>query len=110
MLSSTGRCVFGSSRCNLSIASLTFPSVSPITHIEEKRNTLKWFSPEWASWSHCGKQANTRHHQQSDHDKHDSVAEWSKAVDSSSTIFGCEGSNPTVVISDVNLVRPFCFV
>ena len=29
----------------------------------------------------------------------DSLAEWSKAVDSSSTIFGCVGSNPTAVIS-----------
>ena len=28
----------------------------------------------------------------------DSLAEWSKAVDSSSTIFGCVGSNPTAVI------------
>ena len=29
----------------------------------------------------------------------DTLAEWSKAVDSSSTIFGCVGSNPTAVIS-----------
>jgi hypothetical protein len=28
---------------------------------------------------------------------HDNLAEWSKAVDSSSIIFGCVGSNPTVV-------------
>ena len=28
----------------------------------------------------------------------DTLAEWSKAVDSSSTIFGCVGSNPTGVI------------
>ena len=28
----------------------------------------------------------------------DSLAEWSKAVDSSSIIFGCVGSNPTAVI------------
>ena len=27
----------------------------------------------------------------------DSLAEWSKAVDSSSIIFGCVGSNPTAV-------------
>ena len=30
--------------------------------------------------------------------RQDTLAEWSKAVDSSSTIFGCVGSNPTGVI------------
>ena len=29
---------------------------------------------------------------------HGNLAEWSKAVDSSSTIFGCVGSDPTVVM------------
>ncbi len=32
----------------------------------------------------------------------DTLAEWSKAVDSSSTIFGCVGSNPTGVIISVD--------
>ena len=33
----------------------------------------------------------------------DSLAEWSKAVDSSSTIFGCVGSNTTAIICQKKL-------
>ena len=33
----------------------------------------------------------------------DTLAEWSKAVDSSSTIFGCVGSNPTGVIAVIHV-------
>ena len=40
---------------------------------------------------------------------HDSLAEWSKAVDSSSTIFGCVGSNPSAVIPCIAMATRWKF-
>ena len=40
----------------------------------------------------------------------DGLAEWSKAVDSSSTIFGCVGSNPTAVMQCIAILSLCKFI